>query len=78
MVSCKDKIVIIPLFSTCYPQNLARNLARFLFSSERRFILDQDNDFGGQFTPAWSGQGDWLFHLIRDWPVRSEVLFAIK
>jgi len=28
MVSYKDKIVIIPLFNTCYPENLARNLAR--------------------------------------------------
>ena len=29
MVSCKDKIIIFPLFNTCYPQNLARNLASF-------------------------------------------------
>ncbi len=29
MVSYKDKIVIFPLFNTCYPENLARNLARF-------------------------------------------------
>ena len=26
---CNDKIFIIPLFNTIYPQNLARNLARF-------------------------------------------------
>ena len=24
----KDKIITFPLFNTCYPQNLARNLAR--------------------------------------------------
>jgi len=30
MVSYKDKIITFPLFNTCYPQNLARNLARFL------------------------------------------------
>ena len=29
MVSYKDKIIIFPLFNTCYPQNLARNLASF-------------------------------------------------
>jgi hypothetical protein len=29
MVSYKDKIITIPLFNTCYPQNLAKNLARF-------------------------------------------------
>jgi hypothetical protein len=28
----KDKIISFPLFNTCYPQNLARNLARFLTS----------------------------------------------
>jgi hypothetical protein len=28
-VSYKDKIITFPLFNTCYPQNLARNLARF-------------------------------------------------
>jgi hypothetical protein len=28
MVSYKDKIITFPLFNTCYPQNLARNLAR--------------------------------------------------
>jgi hypothetical protein len=25
----KDKIITFPLFNICYPQNLARNLARF-------------------------------------------------
>ena len=25
----KDKIITFPLFNTCYPQNLARNLASF-------------------------------------------------
>jgi hypothetical protein len=25
----KNKIFIFPLFNTCYPQNLARNLASF-------------------------------------------------
>jgi len=34
MVSCKDKIITFPLFNTCYPQNLARNLARFFFRIE--------------------------------------------
>jgi hypothetical protein len=29
MVTYKDKIVTFPLFNTCYPQNLARNLAIF-------------------------------------------------
>jgi len=29
MVSYKDKIVTFLLFNTCYPQNLARNPARF-------------------------------------------------
>jgi hypothetical protein len=29
MLSYKDKIITFPLFNTCYPQNLARNLARF-------------------------------------------------
>jgi predicted RNA binding protein YcfA (HicA-like mRNA interferase family) len=30
MMSYKDRIIAFPLFNTCYPQNLARNLARFL------------------------------------------------
>ena len=29
MMSYKDKIITFPLFNTCYPQNLVRNLARF-------------------------------------------------
>jgi hypothetical protein len=29
-VSYKDKIIAFPLFNTCYPQNLARNLAKEL------------------------------------------------
>jgi hypothetical protein len=29
MVSYKDKIITFPLFNTCYPQNLARNLATY-------------------------------------------------
>jgi len=29
MIDYKDKIIIFPLFNTCYPQNLARNLASF-------------------------------------------------
>ena len=29
MVSYKDKIIAFPLFNTCYPQNLGRNLAGF-------------------------------------------------
>ena len=28
-VSYKDKIITFPLFNTCYPKNLSRNLARF-------------------------------------------------
>jgi len=28
-VSYKDKIITFPLFNTCYPPNLARNLASF-------------------------------------------------
>jgi predicted RNA binding protein YcfA (HicA-like mRNA interferase family) len=30
MMNYKDRIIAFPLFNTCYPQNLARNLARFL------------------------------------------------
>jgi len=30
ILSYKDKIVTFPLFNTCYPKNLARNLARSL------------------------------------------------
>jgi len=30
MLSYKDKIITFPLFNSCYPQNLARNLARFV------------------------------------------------
>jgi len=30
MVNYKDKIITFPLFNTCYPQNLAGNLARFI------------------------------------------------
>ena len=44
MVSCKDKIVIFPLFNTCYPQNLARNLARFfqvVIAEQRLELLHQ-------------------------------------
>jgi hypothetical protein len=42
MVSCKDKIVIFALFNTCYPQNLARNLASFFgktYSLDKIFHL---------------------------------------
>jgi len=34
MVNNKDNIITFPLFNTCYPQNLARNLARFMLTNE--------------------------------------------
>jgi hypothetical protein len=42
MVSCKDNIVIFRLSNTCYPQNLARNLARFFRTDIYRFPIDYD------------------------------------
>jgi hypothetical protein len=40
-VNYKDKIVIFPLFNTCYPQNLARDLASFK-TDYLRYTRDQD------------------------------------
>jgi len=50
MVSYKDKIVTFPLFNTCYPQNLARNLARFkpdLYRFPIHHVFKEIDDWNG-------------------------------
>jgi hypothetical protein len=48
MASYKDKIITFPLFNTCYPQNLARNLASFF----TKYMIDL---FDTRFL-VWKGK----------------------